>query len=449
MSLSTFPEGFLWGAATASYQIEGAANEDGRGSSVWDTFSHTPGKVAHGETGDVACDHYHRYAEDVALMSEIGLPNYRFSISWTRLFPQGQGARNQKGFDFYNRLIDELLRQGIEPCVTLFHWDYPQALEDLGGWTNPDARKWFGDYAEACFEAFGDRCKRWITLNEPWCHAYLGNATGVHAPGNKDLATCWKVGHGLLLGHGEAVRRFRALGQSGEIGLTTNHQWGIPLTDSEIDRKATDQYNAFSAGWFLDPVYHGDYPEYLKRTFDMPSFTAEESALVQEKTDFMGLNFYEGSFIQWSDTAFVNASTYKDPTMETTQMGWLSLPETLKQTLVLSQKVYNPPKIYITENGAAYDDVLENGRVHDQKRMSFLRDYIRAAREAISLGVNLRGYFVWSLLDNFEWAEGYRPTFGIVHVDYATQARTPKDSAWMMGEVARANGLDYAGATKV
>ncbi len=439
MSEQRFPDGFLWGAATAAYQIEGAVTEDGRGASVWDTFSHTPGKVAKGENGDVACDHYHRYAEDAKLIAGLGFKNYRLSISWTRLFPNGDGERNEKGFEFYNNLIDALIANGVEPAITLFHWDYPQALEDRGGWAHPDASKWFGDYADACFKAFGDRCKRWITLNEPWCFAYLGNMVGVHAPGNTDFDLGWKVGHGLLLGHGEAVARYRALGQTGEIGITTNHHYGVPKTAE--DEGATVRHDAFMSGWFLDPIYTGDYPAYLKENFNMPEFTPEQSKLVSAKTDFMGLNFYVGNTIMNADKPPFNYDYFELPDADRTQMGWLIKPETLTFTLTESQRRYSPPKIIITENGCAFDDVLIDGRVHDAKRVEFIRTYLQAAHASIAQGVNLQGYFVWSLMDNFEWAEGYRPTFGIVHVDYSTQVRTPKDSALFMGQVAKSNAV--------
>jgi beta-glucosidase len=436
-----FPQNFLWGAATASYQIEGAVNEDGRGPSVWDTFSHTPGKVANGETGDVACDHYHRYTEDVRLISELGIPNYRFSVAWPRIYPNGDGQLNQAGLDFYSKLVDKLLEAGVNPAITLFHWDYPQALEDRGGWKHPDARFWFGDYAETVFRTLGDRVKMWITLNEPWCHAWLGNGAGIHAPGNTSPELAYQVGHGLLLGHGEAVARYRALGQPGQIGLTTNHFFATPLSDQPDDLKAKEQFDSWNVGWFLDPVYFGDYPEYLKRRFPMPEFTQETSALVSQKTDFMGLNFYFGNMVQWDASERNDAKEITIRVDNTTQMGWQKVPETLTYTLIESQKRYDPAKIIITENGCAYEDTVTNDRVHDPKRMEFIRDYVAAAGKSMEHGVKLGGYFAWSLMDNFEWAEGYRPTFGIVHVDYETQKRVPKDSAYMYRDFIRANGV--------
>ncbi|MBC8065157.1 MAG: beta-glucosidase [Chlorobia bacterium] len=443
-----FPRDFLWGAATASYQIEGAVNEDGRGRSVWDTFSHTPGQVQNGDTGDMACDHYHLYKDDVALMSELGLQAYRFSISWPRLMPSGTGEVNQKGVDFYNRLIDALLENGIRPAATLFHWDYPQALQDQAGWTTPDAGKVFGDYAELCFRSFGDRVKFWITHNEPWCYAFLGHEVGAHAPGLNDQELALKVGHGLLLGHGEAVSRYRALNQGGKIGITTNHQHFAPLNpDSEFDQLASSQQNDWMNGWFLDPIYFGDYPEYLKKTYPMPVFTDEQKMLVSQKTDFMGLNFYAVSKVRYSDQGHNQAEQIDVPEIEHTEMGWMVVPDTLRETLVYSQNRWNPDEIYVTENGCAYDYPVENDKVHDVKRQDFLKSYLASAHQAIEEGAKLKGYFVWSFLDNFEWAFGYSKRFGIVHVDYGTQRRIPKDSALMYREIIRANSLAPAVAS--
>jgi len=443
-----FPPGFLWGAATASFQIEGATQEDGRGQSVWDTFCNTPGKVENGDTGEPACDHYHRFRDDVAIMADLGLQAYRFSIAWPRLMPTGKGETNAEGLDFYNRLIDALLEKGIAPCVTLFHWDYPQALQDQGGWTNADASKLFGDYAELCFKTYGDRVKTWITHNEPWCYAYLGHGNGAHAPGFKDENLAYKVGHGLLLGHGEAVARYRALNQGGKIGITTNHQFYLPENpESELDRKAADQQNAWSNGWFLDPVYFGDYPEHMKRTCQMPEFTAEESKLVSQPTDFMGLNYYAVSRVRYNAASMNEADQIDDPNVRHTDMGWMVVPDTLRETLVYSQTRWNPREILITENGCAVQDTPEGNHVHDKDRVDFLREYLKAARASLDEGVNLGGYFVWSLLDNFEWAYGYSKRFGIVYVDYATQQRIPKDSALMYREIIRTNSLEPAFAS--
>lgn len=444
MSLLRFPDAFVWGSATASYQIEGATTEGGRGPSVWDTFSHTPGKTAKGHTGDIACDHYHRYPEDVALMKEIGLPAYRLSISWTRIYPNGDGQVNQAGIDFYNRLIDELVAAGITPYITLFHWDYPQALHDRGGWTNPESQMWFGNFAETCFKAFGDRCKHWISLNEPWCYAFLGHGVGVHAPGVVSDTEPFKVGHGLLLGHGEAVKRFRKIVPDGEIGLTTNHVFVVPYSDSADDAQAAEQHNAWSAGWFLDPVYRGDYPAFMKARYDMPEFTPEQSELVSVPTDFMGLNFYMASPVKWNPSVRNDAEEIDDPSLPHTAMGWPVVPDAIRHTLVESQRIYNPPKILVTENGCAYEDEVVGGRVNDSRRVDFLQRYLESCLRSIDEGAKLQGYFVWSFLDNYEWAEGYRPRFGITHVDFDTQVRTLKASAHMIKDVIKNNGLTVA-----
>lgn len=439
--MRNFPKGFVWGAATASYQIEGATREDGRGESVWDAFCRVPGKVANGESGAVACDHYHRYREDVRLMGELGLPNYRFSVAWPRVMPEGRGKPNAKGLDFYDRLVDALVEAGIEPTITLFHWDYPTALQEKGGWGNPDAGKWFADFAEAVFERLGDRCPRWITINEPWCFAHLGHGTGLHAPGERSETRPYEVGHGLLLGHGEAVRRFREMGLSGEIGITTNHTYGLPYSDSERDQRALEQSDAWTAGWFLDPLYTGDYSDWMKSRYRMPKFTDEEKRLVAQPTDFMGLNFYQSGLIRWKERAQNDAEEVPIRQDGTTQMGWQRVPETLTHCLVESQRRYRPPKILITENGCAYDDPVVNDRVRDERRVEFYRSYLEAVLDAIEQGANVQGYFAWSLMDNFEWAEGYRPRFGLVHVDYETQRRTPKASASFLRKTIEANGL--------
>ena len=436
-----FPEGFAWGSATASYQIEGATTEDGRGDSVWDAFCRTPGKVANGASGAVACDHYHRWPDDVRMMRDLGLPNYRLSVAWPRVMPEGTGAVNAKGLDFYDRLVDALVESGIAPAITLFHWDYPTVLQEQGGWGHRDAGKWFGDYAEVVFRRLGDRCKRWITINEPWCFAYLGHGAGIHAPGEKSETRPYEVGHGLLLGHGEAVARYRARGPGGAIGSTTNHTNGLPYSATPQEEKALWQSDEWTAGWFLDPVYKGDYSDYMKARYAMPSFTPEESRLVSQPTDFMGLNFYQAGRIRWKAGAQNDAEEVPLRVDNPTQMGWNRVPETLTHTLTESQRRYSPPKIVVTENGCAYDDPVADGRVRDARRVEFYRTYLEGVLDAIERGANVQGYFAWSLMDNFEWAEGYRPRFGIVHVDYDTQVRTPKDSARFLGEVIQANGL--------
>ena len=431
-----FPEGFVWGAATASYQIEGAAQADGRGESVWDAFCRKPGAIADGSSGAVACDHYGRFRDDARLMGELALPNYRLSVAWPRVMPEGRGKPNAKGLDFYDRLVDELGIYGIRPAITLFHWDYPVALQDKGGWAHPDAGKWFADYAEVVYKRLGDRCRRWITINEPWCFAYLGHGSGIHAPGVRSETEPYRVAHGLLLGHGEALARFRDMGLEGEIGLTTNHTFGLPYSDRESDLQALERSDAWTAGWFLDPVYKGDYSDSMKARFPVPEFTDEERRLVSAPTDFMGLNFYQSGLIRHKEGALNDAEEVPPREEATTQMGWQRVPETLTHCLVESHKRYSPAKILITENGCAYED-----RLHDGRRVDFYRAYLEATLDAIDQGVNVAGYFAWSLMDNFEWAEGYRPRFGLVHVDYETQERTLKDSARFMRGVWEANGV--------
>jgi beta-glucosidase len=440
MASVDFPEGFLWGCATAAYQIEGAAKEDGRGPSVWDTFSHTPGKVAKGETGDVACDHYHRFADDAKLMASLGFKNYRLSLSWTRIYPEGRGAINQAGVDFYHRLLDALIEAGIKPAITLFHWDYPQALHEAGGWQSLDGPKWFGDYAETAFKLFADKCNFWMTLNEPWCYAFLGHGSGVHAPGIQSETVPYQVAHGLLLGHGEAVARYRALGQGGKIGLVTNHTFARPYTDTPEDHAAVARSDAWSAGWFLDPVYKGDYSDYMKSRYAVPEFTPETSKLVSQKTDFMGFNFYFAPPVREKIGEFNDCETV-EPEGERTAMGWSIEPDAFRFNLVRTQQEYNPDEIYITENGTSTEDANVEAAVKDEFRSRYIRNHLAAARQAIDEGVKLKGYYVWSFMDNFEWAEGYRPRFGVVHVDFDTQVRTPKDSAHMLTRVMAANSL--------
>jgi beta-glucosidase len=441
MGEKAFPEGFVWGCATAAYQIEGAAREGGRGPSVWDTFSHTPGKTAKGDTGDVACDHYHRFKSDFELMASLGFRNYRLSLSWTRILPEGRGSLNHQGLDYYKRLLDALHENGIRPAVTLFHWDYPQALHDAGGWSSVDGPKWFGDYAETVFRELGDRSDFWMTLNEPWCYAYLGHGVGVHAPGIKSDSAPYEVAHGLLLGHGLAVERFRGMGVKGKIGLVTNHTFAAPYTDSAEDVAAAERSNAWTAGWFLDPIYKGDYSEYMKSRYPVPAFTPETSKLVSAKTDFMGFNFYFAPPVREKLGGFNDAEVV-EPEGERTAMGWSVNADWLRYNLVRTYEAYKPDEIYVTENGTATEDATVAQAVDDAFRVRYLSGHLQACRNAIDDGVPLKGYFVWSFMDNFEWGEGYRPRFGVVHVDFETQVRTPKQSARMLSKVMAANSLE-------
>jgi beta-glucosidase len=432
---SRFPAHFLWGAATASYQIEGAAREDGRGRSIWDDFAATPGKTYQGQNGDVAADHYHRVEEDTNLMVQLGLGAYRFSIAWPRILPEGRGTINPAGLDFYDRLVDTLLAKGIQPFATLYHWDLPSPLERAGGWLNRDTAYAFADYAEIVTRRLGDRVARWITLNEPWCSAYLGYGVGVHAPGLQDRQAAVDAAHHLLLGHGLAVPRMRA-------HLATGAQVGITLLLSQIygaDERAetvrdVELANAFSNGWFLDPIYRAAYPErfFEHMALNPPPIQEGDMAIIAAPLDFLGVNNYSRILIRGAETqplADGCKGVSPVPGACYTDMGWEIAPAGLRDLLVYVGRNYPVGNLYVTENGAAFPDVWNGGDiVSDPRRVSYLRSYITACAEAMEQGAPLRGYFVWSLMDNFEWAEGYARRFGIVYIDYPTQRRVIKES---------------------
>ncbi len=445
MSLEMFPQGFLWGTATAAYQIEGAVSEDGRGESIWDRFSHTPGKILNGDTGNVACDHYHRYRDDVALMKQLDQKAYRFSLSWPRILPTGSGPLNPKGVEFYDRLIDELLAAGITPFVTLYHWDLPQALEDKGGWPSLDTAYRFADYAGGVFTAYGDRVKHWITLNEPWRSAYLGYYSGHHAPGHTDLKECLLAGHTLLLAHGLACDRFKDRCPDGKIGIADNFSAVYPATDNVEDRKAAERYAAQINRWFIDPLYTGDYPKEMRDGFGdmLPEFTEEQRKTIQHEPDFIGVNYYSRAVVRHDSTnPFLQTAIVKPEQAQFTEMGWEIYPHCLYETLTFLRDRYNSPTLYVTESGVAFDDRVEpDGTVNDELRRVYLRDHFREAHHAITDGVRLGGYFVWSLMDNFEWAFGFSKRFGIVHTDFTTQQRTPKASALWYSQVIRQNAV--------
>jgi len=452
MSFRQFPSDFLWGAATASYQIEGAWKEDGKGESIWDRFTHTPGKIENNDNGDIACDHYHRMPDDVALMQELGLQTYRFSVSWPRVLPEGRGAVNAKGLGFYDRLVDELLQAGIAPNVTLNHWDFPQVLQDKGGWPNRDSVEWFADYAQVMFDALGDRVKLWSTHNEPWVVAFMGFGFDQFAPGVANIATAGQVTHHLLLAHGKAVQVFRQGGYPGQIGLVLNMHHFRPATDSEADFEATQRADAMSNRIFLDPVYKGQYPELLSgmmASFDL-GIQAGDMALISQPIDYLGLNYYMTFTVKYSnDPANLlqfDQDHYSAPEWESwgrTEMGWAVNPEGLTTLLLSLKDNYGNPPIYITENGTAVVDKLDaDGKINDQKRIDYLQAHFLAAHDALEAGVNLKGYYVWSLMDNFEWASGYRPRFGLIRVEYDTGRRIPKQSAYRYRDVIRENGLE-------
>ena len=449
MAELNFPDGFTWGLATSAYQIEGAAREDGRGESVWDRFCHTPGKIADGATGDVACDHYHRYPEDVDLLGELGVGSYRFSISWARVMPTGAGSPNQRGLDFYDRLVDRLLSRGIAPTATLNHWDMPQALQDVGGWTSRDTVERFAEYAEATFTRLGDRVAHWITHNEPWCVAMLGFWRGVQAPGiTGDLRAALAAAHHLHLSHGEAVRRYRDQGHSGDIGITLNLAPHRPASDSDDDQRAVQLSDGYFNRWFLDPVLRGTYPEdmvgyYTDMLGPLDFIRPDDIATAAAGIDFLGVNYYQPRMVRLTPGHDIGWEVIEAGAGgPVTTMGWEIAPWGLTELLIRLHEDYPGTPLYITENGAALEDsVSDDGKVHDPVRVAFVYDHFHAAHRAIQAGVDLRGYFVWSFMDNFEWALGYRPRFGVVYVDFATQRRIPKDSARFLQEVFARNAV--------
>jgi beta-glucosidase len=425
---SSFPSDFVWGAATASYQIEGATHEDGRGESVWDRFCATPGKVRSGDNGDIACDFFHRYRDDVKLMKELGLDAFRFSIAWPRVLPNGRGEVNQAGLDFYDRLVDELLANGIEPFATLFHWDSPQALEAAGGWRARETAEAFVEYAEAVAGRLGDRVRHWITHNEPWVYAWIGNAWGKHAPGHESEADAVAVAHHLLLSHGWAVDAIRGAAAAARVGITLNLAHSYPASDTPEDEAAAWKVDGEANRWFLDPLFRGAYPADLLERNELVALVLGDGDLdaISTPIDFLGVNNYFRFLV---GAGADGPKMERNPEAPYTDMGWEVYPEGLRQLLVRVTEDYSPAAIYITENGAAFSDVRSHdGRVHDIERTSYLESYIGAVGQAIADGSPVKGYFVWSLLDNFEWAEGYSKRFGIVYVDYPTLERVPKDS---------------------
>jgi beta-glucosidase len=447
---------FLWGVATAAYQIEGAVGEDGRGPSIWDTFVKEPGRVTNGETGDVACDHYHRYREDVALMKELGVGAYRFSIAWSRIMPTGQGELNAKGLDFYDRLVDELLTAGIKPAATLFHWDLPQALEDEGGWLSRETAYRFADYATVVGERLKDRVHLWMPLNEPVVFSMFGYATGHHAPGKELGFGALPVVHHLLLGHGLATQALRAAGGQ-NIGIASNHAPTWAASESEEDKEAAGTYDALINWMYADPILLGSYPDPLISSL-MPDGWEDDMATIATPLDWFGINYYQPVLVA------APGSTKKSASMEgsrlpeglpfepleltgypETDFGWPIVPDGLREIVMTFKERYGDklPPIYITESGCSYHDTVDaDGKVHDPARIAYHDAHLRSLSQASEAGVDIRGYFAWSLLDNFEWAAGYGERFGLVHVDFETQKRTPKDSFSWYQNVIR-NGLPH------
>lgn len=444
-----FPDGFVWGVATSAYQIEGSPEADGKGASIWDTFTRRPGTIEDGTNGDVACDHYRRWESDVDLMADLGLGAYRFSVSWPRVLPDGTGVVNDAGLGFYDRLVDRLLERGIEPWVTLYHWDLPQVLQDRGGWPSRATAEAFAEYAGVVAERLGDRVRRWITLNEPWVIAQRGYLHGDKAPGHNDAVAAVDASHHLMVGHGLATERIRGASPGARIGITLNLTPVVAVSEHPDDREAARRFDGDVNRWFLDPLFGRGYPDDVLRdradagwleggaAIDSPS----DHDLISNPQDFLGVNYYERTVVghRPGDDRPVKVIP---PEAEVTEMGWEVYPQGLTDLLVGITRDYRPASIVITENGCSFGDGPGvDGHIHDERRIAFLTGHIEAANRSIQAGVPIDGYFVWSLMDNFEWARGYRQRFGLVWVDFETQQRIPKDSAeWYRGIVS-ANGL--------
>ncbi|MDN5383724.1 GH1 family beta-glucosidase [Streptomyces sp. LB8] len=461
----TFPSSFLWGTATSAYQIEGAVREGGRTPSIWDTFSHTPGKTADGDTGDIAVDHYHRYRDDVALMADLGLNAYRFSIAWPRVQPTGRGPAVQVGLDFYRRLVDELLSRGITPAITLYHWDLPQELEDAGGWPERDTALRFAEYAQIVGEALGDRVEHWITLNEPWCSAFLGYGSGVHAPGRTDPLASLRAAHHLNLAHGLGIQALRSVMPArNSIAVSLNSSVVRTVSQDPADLAAAQKIDDLANGVFHGPMLHGAYPatllEATSSITDWSFVLDDDLRAIHQPLDALGLNYYTPTLVSAANGAVKGpradghgASEYSpwpgaddvafhQTPGERTLMGWTVDPDGLHELIMRYTREAPGLPLYITENGAAYEDKMdEDGRVHDPERIAYLHSHLTAVHRAIADGADVRGYFLWSLMDNFEWAYGYAKRFGVVHIDYATLKRTTKSSGHWYGRLARTGVL--------
>lgn len=441
-----FPDGFLWGAATSAYQIEGSWDQEGKGLSIWDIFAHIPEKTFQGHHGDEAADHYQRWAEDVALMSEIGLKVYRFSTSWPRILPSGSGPANNLGLDFYDRLVDALLSRNIQPFLTLYHWDLPQALQELGGWGNRDTAYRFAEYAQVMASRLGDRVKYWITHNEPLVMAMSGYLLGEHAPGIQDPVTALQAGHHLLLSHGLAVTALRdTLPAEAQIGITLNLNPIHPASEIEEDQRTAQRANALMNGIILDPLFHGHYPDDLLDTFGplVPMMTTEEAWLISQPLDFLGINYYSRVVVKYDPASFLGQATQVHPVGSEYSQMWEIYPSGLSELLEQVWDHYHPASVIVTENGIPVPDGVDfDGKVRDYRRIQYLRDHILQVYQAISAGVPVHGYFVWSLLDNFEWAYGYQMRFGLVYVDFETKNRIIKESGRWFAQVIQDNGLD-------
>jgi beta-glucosidase len=463
-----FPDGFVWGAATAAYQIEGAAAADGRTPSIWDTFSAQPGRVIGGHTGHVATDHYHRYQDDIALMGSLGLAAYRFSVAWPRVQPDGAGPANPQGLDFYRRLVDGLLEQGIEPWLTLYHWDLPQPIEDAGGWPNRDTSGRFAEYASIVHSALGDRVRHWTTLNEPWCSAFLGYGSGEHAPGRQNAADSVRAAHHLLLGHGLAVDAIRAARAESQVGITLNLYATAAASERPEDLEAQRRIDGIGNRFFLDPVLRGQYPDDviadLAGVTDFSHVHSGDLAVISRPLSMLGINYYSRHVLaapepgpdgrlDWRGGGVPSANPGSEGVrfvkrgLPVTAMDWEIDAPGLTEVLSRVAGEYPRVPLYVTENGAAFDDTVgADGTIDDADRRAFLADHLGACLDAIATGVPLRGYFAWSLMDNYEWAWGYTKRFGLVYVDYLSQSRTPKSSARWYSEVIARNGLTPQGS---
>ncbi|QHE53654.1 GH1 family beta-glucosidase [Pontibacillus sp. HMF3514] len=444
--MGTFSKDFIFGTATSSYQIEGAIKEGGRTPSIWDTFSSIPGKVVNGDTGEMACDHYHRFEEDIEIIKSLGVDSYRFSIAWPRIFPE-EGVYNPEGMDFYVNLSKQLLAQGIKPFVTIYHWDMPQWAHEKGGWVNRDSVKWFKEYAQACFKALDEYVDMWITHNEPWCAALLGYHQGVHAPGHTNMDEAVKAAHHIMLSHGEAVKLYKEeLKLEKPIGITLNLSPIYAASNSQNDLLAANNMDGYLNRWFLDPIFKGKYPEdmmnlYSKYVHSYEFIQSDDLELISYPCDFLGINFYNRQLVEFSGASdFLYRLAYSD--YPKSGMGWDISPKEFKSLIYRLRQEYTQLPIYITENGAAFDDVLEeDGTVHDTDRKQYMEQHILAVAELNQEGMNIAGYYLWSLLDNFEWAFGYGKRFGIVYVDFETQKRYVKDSAKRYAEIVGARKI--------
>ncbi len=446
MQQLAFPHGFLWGAATAAYQIEGGWNADGKGESIWDRFTHSPGRIADGNNGDEACDHYHRFVDDVRLMKDLGLQGYRFSISWPRVMPDGKGRLNEKGLNFYRGLLELLHANGITPVVTLYHWDLPQKLQDIGGWANRDVTDYFQEYASSMFKELGDLVPIWITHNEPSVTSFIGNWQGIHPPGMRDFPTALLVSHHLLLSHGKAVQAHRQLGLTSKIGITVCLTPCYPASESEEDRAAAVRNDGYWNRWFLDPVLTGKYPadmvSWYSHRMPMPEIDSADLRLIGGNIDFLGVNNYYAGSVR-SDPGQFPLELVERPMGEyRTEMGWGINPDAFYDLLVRLNRDHPGTQVIITENGASFRDMItHDGRVPDENRIDFLHRYLESVHRAIQDGADIRGYFVWTLMDNFEWAHGFSQRFGLAYTDYSTQRRIIKASGAWYREVIRSNGI--------